>query len=127
MLFDARFRRFLIVGAINTIFGYGVFYLMLLATHGPSLSVAIAAVAGALFNFLSIGRVVFLSTDKRLLWRFAVVYAAIYIVDILALRLLQACDWPAAFGQALLLPLIALLSFFLNRAFVFERARSEQK
>lgn len=58
-LWRLRFARFLIIGALNTLFGFGVFYLLLLAHLRPGPALAVATVLGVLFNFMTTGRVVF--------------------------------------------------------------------
>ena len=58
-LWRRPFARFLVVGVVNTLFGYGVFCLALWATQQPTLAVVISTVLGVLFNFRSTGVVVF--------------------------------------------------------------------
>lgn len=114
-----RFLRFLAVGLVNTAFGYAVFYLMLVAFGHSMPAVAVSTTVGALFNFFSIGAIVFGSSDRRLLWRFLAVYGVIFIVNAVGLRLLEAHGVRSALAQALLLPWLAALSYWLNRDFVF--------
>ena len=58
-LLRLRFVRFLLIGVVNTIFGYSIFAAMFLATGQPELSIIVATAIGVLFNFMSTGRVVF--------------------------------------------------------------------
>lgn len=117
-----RFLRFLAVGALNTAFGYSVFYGVLAVTGAPSAAVAISTVAGVLFNFRSTGALVFGATHSPLLTRFVLVYAFIAAVNIGALRGLALAGVPAALGQILLLPLLAVLAYLLQRDFVFAKS-----
>ncbi|HMK89275.1 MAG TPA: GtrA family protein [Methylocystis sp.] len=121
-LWRRPFARFLVVGVVNTLFGYGVFCLALWATQQPTLAVVISTVLGVLFNFRSTGVVVFGSRDPRLLLRFVFVYAFLMVCNILLLRLLALFGLPAALGQALLVLPLAVLSYLLNREFVFLKA-----
>lgn len=114
--------RFLLVGLLNTLFGYGVFWLVLALTQRAMFSLAVSTVAGVLFNFRSIGGLVFRTADPRRLGAFASVYAFLFLLNALALESLRGCGLPPAMAQAGLVLPLALLSFHLNRRFVFGAA-----
>lgn len=116
---SARARRFFAVGLVNTAFGYAIFYLVWRETFDATIAAAVSTALGALFNFLSIGRLVFGSSDPRLLGRFVAVHAALFLLDALALEALQHYGATASIAQAGLTPLLAALSYLLNRDFVF--------
>jgi putative flippase GtrA len=116
---ERRFVRFLAVGALNTAFGYSVFYLLLAITGHSIASLAVATVLGALFNFRSIGSLVFGSSDPRLLMRFIGVYAAVFLVNAAGLRMLEGLGVGSALAAALLVPFVAALTYRLTRDFVF--------
>lgn len=118
-----KFIRFLVVGGLNTAFGYGMFALFLLMGMSYPWAVLVATMAGVLFNFKSYGVLVFGSHDYRLFFRFVAVYAVCYVVNLLPLA------WAEQRGISLFLmgAVIALpmagLAFLLNRYFVFSRIR----
>jgi putative flippase GtrA len=114
-----RFVRFLAVGVLNTVFGYACFAALLWLGLHYSLALLLATVAGVLFNFRTIGGLVFGSSDRRLLARFVAVYALVYTANVAALTLLQAAGLDAFVAQALLLLPVAVASFLLHRRFVF--------
>jgi putative flippase GtrA len=116
---ERRFARFLLVGAVNTLFGYGVFFMALSLTGHAILSAAISTAIGVLFNFRSIGVFVFQSSDNGRLLRFVLVYAAVFAANAAGLGALQWLGVPAAAAQACLLPALAGMSYLFNRAFVF--------
>ena len=120
---DQRFVRFLAVGALNTAFGYATFFVTLTMTSRPVLSVFVTTVAGLLFNFRSIGVLVFRAYDPRLLLRFAAVYAGIFAINAMAVRILEHFAIGLLLAQACLAPALAILSYVLNRDLVFSRAR----
>lgn len=118
-LWRMRFGRFLLVGAVNTLFGYGLFYALLHAGLAPTPALAGATVAGVLFNFATTGRVVFANAEASRLWRFASVYGLVFLVNDALLALAMSLGMTPEFAQAaLLLPCVSL-SYVLNRTLVF--------
>jgi len=115
----SRFLRFIVVGAINTVVGYLLYFLALLVGAHYSVAVAIATVLGVLFNFKSTGRMVFGSRDNSRLFRFIVVYGVLYCVNVAGVGSLIAIGISAWLSGLLLTPPIALASYFLNSRFVF--------
>ena len=74
---------------------------------------------GVLFNFKSMGGLVFRSKGNRNLPRFLAVYAVIYLVNLLALGVMLHFGIPEWLGGLILLLPSAILSYVLNRQFVF--------
>jgi putative flippase GtrA len=116
-----QLMAFVLVGVLNTAFGYATFAVLLLAGLHYALAAALATILGILFNFQTTGRLVFGSSDPSLIFRFVAVYGVVYVLNVGALRLLQDTPVPVLAAQALLLPLMAGISFFLNQRFVFVR------
>lgn len=115
----AGFVSFLIVGVLNTAFGYGVFALLLWLGAHYTVAAAGSTVLGVLFNFRTTGRLVFGSRDDGKLLVFVLVYLVVYGVQIACLSVLIAAGLSSyVAGIVLILP-IALLSFFLLKRFVF--------
>ncbi|MGE4266594.1 MAG: GtrA family protein [Deferribacterales bacterium] len=121
-LLDRRFIVFLIVGVLNTVFGYGLFALFIFFGLHYTLAVLFSTVLGVLFNFKTIGTIVFRDGSNRLITKFVSVYAFLYVLNISGLKLLDMAGTTNKYisGGILLLPL-AMLSFLLNKKFVFNR------
>ncbi len=122
-LWRLTFVRFLLVGAINTLFGYGLFYVFLCADFKPTAALAIATVIGVSFNFFTTGGIVFESAEGARLWRFGAVYGAVFVANAWLLEAASSLGLAAAPAQALLAPPCVLLSYALNRTFVFADTR----
>ena len=117
-----EFLKFLAVGVLNTLFGYACFALLIFAGLHYSVALLLATIAGVLFNFKTTGRLVFGSSDNRLLLRFMAVYAVVYAVNVALLKvLLLAGLGPYAGGALLVLPM-ALFAFILMKRLVFNNA-----
>ncbi len=115
-----RFANYLLVGGLNTLFGYSVFTAMVWAGLHYSLAIAVATVLGTLFNFKSTGALVFKSRDNSRLVRFLLVYAVVYGVNVLSVGLLMHVGFNAYYGGLIMVLPLALLAYWLNSQFVFK-------
>jgi putative flippase GtrA len=118
------FAKFILVGVLNTIVGYGLFAFFIFLHIHYTLAVLFSTILGVLFNFKSIGKLVFGSHDNRLIFRFILVYVVIYFLNTFFLWLFKYFGFENMYinGFILLAPL-AVVSFVLNKNFVFgERA-----
>jgi len=120
-LLAIRFIRFLVVGGLNTLFGYGVFALLLWLGLHFSLAAFLSTLAGVLFNFRTTGKLVFGSHDWSLIFRFLLVYSILYLCNVAGIWLLEQIGIPAMLGGALLLLPMAVLGYLLNKTLVFDR------
>ena len=79
--------RFLVVGGINTVFGYSLYALLIFIGLHYSIAVLLAQICGIAFNFNTTGRIVFHNKKSGLFFHFAGVYIVTFAVNVLALRL----------------------------------------
>ena len=114
-----RFAIFIAVGVLNTLVGYALFAGLILLHASPPLAAIGSTGLGILFNFQSIGRLVFSNVSGRILPRFVAVYAVQYAVNLVLLHALSQVGLGALVGQALIAPFLALLTFLLMRRYVF--------
>ena len=116
------FARFLVSGVINTAFGYSVFAFFIFLGCGDFTAPLFAEICGVIFNFNTIGGMVFGDRSKKLFWRFALVYGTIYIFQVSGLKLFAACGMENRYlsGFILIFP-GALLSYNLNKKLVFKK------
>lgn len=116
---DGRFVRFLFVGAINTLFGYGCFVGLVFLGLPYPLALLLGTILGVLFNFKTTGTLVFANQDHRRLVRFVAVYALLYVLNLLGLKVLIGAGLSVYLASALLILPMALVSYHLNASFVF--------
>ena len=116
-----RFVRFLLVGGINTVFGYSAFAILILLKVPYPIAAFFATVLGVLFNFKTYGTLVFQSHDNRLIFRFFAVYGICYLVGLIPLAWAKAHGVPILLMAAIFVLPMAGLGFVLNRAFVFHK------
>ncbi|WP_018294317.1 GtrA family protein [Mariprofundus ferrooxydans] len=115
--------KFFGVGLINTAVGY-MMYAMLILLHISYLTaLLIATVAGVIFNYFSIGRLVFNSRGGLIIFsKFITTYGAVYLVNALSLEgLIQYTQVSPYLGQVLCIPLSVLLTWLLMNRWVYKK------
>lgn len=117
-----QFLRFLAVGLLNTLFGYGVFAALVLAGVPPMPALVLTYVVGIAFNFFTTRRFVFRDSSRSSLPRFVAAYGVIYLFNVALFRLVEAAGAGPLLAQALCLPVVAVFSFFLFKLHVFRKA-----
>lgn len=119
---DWKFVKFLFVGGINTLFGYGVFALFIWFGLHYGVANFFSIVLGIIFNFFTTGYFVFSNTNKKLFWRFLAVYSINWSISTSIMYVCKLCNYNNLYiiGAILLLPM-AFLSFLLMKYFVFNR------
>lgn len=116
-----RFIKFLLVGGLNTIFGYSVFALLIYLGIHYSIAVLISTFLGIIFNFKTVSKLVFNSHDDLLIFKFFAVYGIVYLFNVSGIRVFSALGVNNyASGAVLVLP-AAVISYLLNKKFVFTR------
>lgn len=112
----AQLLRFLAIGVVNTLFGYGVYALLVWIGLAPQLALSLAFAIGVLWNYLTHARLVFRVSGFRRVLPYAGVYGALYTVNALALWAALAAGLSPYIAQAILAVAMAGLSFFLVSA-----------
>ena len=114
-----RFIKFLIVGGINTLFGYTAYITLLYVGFHYSAASLLATILGVIFNFFTTGRLIFDCMDHRKFVRFFMVYVVSYLINLVFLAIFDSMGanmyWA---GLPMILPM-ALLTYNLNKRFVF--------
>ena len=113
--------RYLLIGVLNTAFGYTVFALLTYSGLHYPLAMFFATIAGIFFNFRTFGRFVFGQTDWRLIWRFFAVYGILYGVNVGCVFVLLKYINNIYLANAVALVFIASLGFVLNRSLVYAK------
>jgi putative flippase GtrA len=116
-----RFIKFLFVGLLNTMFGYGVFSFVLFLGLHYSLASLFATILGVIFNFFTTGRLVFRNADNLLIFKFIGVYAIVYIFNLFFLVIIDHLNFNLYIGGLIILLPMAFFAFQLNQMFVFNK------
>jgi len=111
--------RFFIVSGINTVFGYSLFALLTYLGLHYILAIIISTVIGILFNFKTIGLLVFKTHNNGLILRFFGVYGVNCVFNVGGLTLLKWVGLSTYSGQAILVVPLGVMGFLMNKTFVF--------
>ena len=117
---DNNFVRFILVGILNTIIGYGLFVLFIYLGLHYSLAVLLSTILGVLFNYKSIGKLVFNTHNNDRIYHFIGVYIFLYLLNVASLWGLSSIGLENMYvAGAILLAPLAIISYALNKSFVF--------
>ncbi len=116
-----QFIKFLFVGGLNTLFGYGIFAFFLALHVHYSLAALLSTLLGILFNFKTYGTLVFRNSDNRLLFKFLGVYGTTYLLAVSSIAVLKSFSMSVFVAGAIMAIPLALISYLLNKRFVFRR------
>lgn len=123
MLTSRRETRFLFAGAMNTVFGYSVYALLLYLGVQYLLALLLSTIAGVIFNYFSFGRIVFGNTSGWMGFvRFVIAYSIVYALNSLLLRVLVTGTGINPYlGQVLCIPPSVLLAWLLMNYWVYRK------
>jgi putative flippase GtrA len=125
-LWAIQLLRFLVVGGINTLFGYGVFALFILLHMNYMLAALLGQVCGVLFNFKTYGTFVFKNKNNRLILRFFGVYLVTYLLNIGLLKVFNLYGVNNLIAGGIILLPVTLIGFSLNKRFVFRNINNKE-
>jgi putative flippase GtrA len=114
-----KYVRFILVGGLNTLFGYLVFAGLVSLGWRDIFAVPAATAAGVAFNFITYGKLVFASLDGHSLPRFVIGYVGLYVCNITGLRVLARFAVDPYKAQAVLVVPLAIVSYVINDRWVF--------
>lgn len=118
-----RFLRFLIVGAFNTAFGYGLFCAAVVFLPTTFSALCVSTALGILFNFFTTGGLVFGMRDPRRIGRFFGVYAIVFAYNAVGLAILERFGFDPRIAGLILMPGVVIASYLLNSRYVFGVSR----
>jgi len=120
----SQLARFILVGALNALFGFVVFSAFVVLGASNWLAVLGGNLAGLGFNFLTSGGLVFRQLAWRNLPRFAICYTTLMAINTFLLSLLEAPAGGKIYAQAILTVPLAAISYLLLSQWVFRGSAS---
>ena len=114
-----QLARFILVGILNTVFGYGVYAAGVLSDLDHRSALAISSVLGIIFSFITSGWLVFKSPTKSAFIRYIMMYGGLYVLNVLLLDGVIAMGVGKLVGQCFALPFVVSCSFIISKFWVF--------
>jgi putative flippase GtrA len=118
--------RFVLVGTLNTAFSYLIYAGLLFAGLDYKIANLLTLILGVLFSFKTQGHLVFNNPDNRLLGRFVLSWAFIYVCVTAVIGKIINFGFDAYWAGALALPFSVVLSYLAQRYFVFRKLPIEK-
>ncbi len=108
-----RFLRFVLIGALNTAVGYGLYVAFVLLSLHPQVALALQFAIGVVWNYTMHARFVFESKGYGKLLAYSAVYVGVYVFNAIGLDALMTLGFGAILAQLILLPVVVLTTFIL--------------
>jgi len=118
-LIKDEFLRFIIVGILNTIFGYLIYALFIYFGFHYVWASLFATIIGISFNFQTIGRLVFRNHNHKLIFRFVLVYIIVFLSGIVFIWIFKSFGLDNYVSGLIALVPNAIISFLLNKFYVY--------
>ncbi|MBT5399275.1 GtrA family protein [bacterium] len=115
-----EFIKFIFIGILNTIVGYSLYVLFIYLGFDYKIAAFLAMVLGVLFNFQTIGRLVFDKYNNRLLFKFISVYVVIYFVGVVIIKIGKSYGLDDYLAGFIAVFPSAIISFLLNKFYVYK-------
>lgn len=114
-----RFMRFIVAGSVNTLFGFAVYSIFIIAGSAVWLALMAGMALGTAFNFFTTGGYVFRELYLARFPRFVICYLLVYGINLGLIELFSIWMSSKILSQAIITFPLAFLSYFLMRRFVF--------
>jgi putative flippase GtrA len=111
------FIKFIVVGGINTVFGYGVYWGLLQLDFHFAIATFFSTVLGTIFNFFTTGRLVFKS--KGSFYKFVFVYGFLYLISTGGIAFIHNFDISYEIAGLIIIIPCAVIAFLLNKYWAF--------
>ena len=119
-MISKRFMRFILIGILNTAFGYSLYALLIFLGLRFDLAILISTVLGVFFNFKTTGILVFNNRRNNLIFRYFGIYAIIYLINVILIWLMLKSAINSYLAQAFVTPVLVIFSYAMQRDFVFK-------
>jgi putative flippase GtrA len=111
--------RFLIVGGLNTLFGFTVYSLLALTDLSTWIVLMISNVAGIAFNFVTTGGLVFRNMSLPIVPRFLISYGVIFFIYLGLIQWLSPVCGGRIMAMAVIVLPMVVLTYLIQSRFVF--------
>ena len=119
--------KFIYTGIINTIFYYILFSVFIYIELDYKFAVLLATLIGIIFSFKTFSKYVFDNQDNKLIFKFFIIYIVLYFTNILLIAIFNLMIVNIYINGLIATLMCAILSFGLNKKFVFKKEKNVKK
>lgn len=112
--------RFILVGGLNTAFGYGLYVFLIWSGMHYAPAVFFSTVAGVLFNYFTSSNLVFRKNRCFRLHRFILTYVFVYLINIVTIKIILCFGINAYIAGFIAIFPVTLITFYLQKKWVFQ-------
>jgi putative flippase GtrA len=116
-----QFVKFLLVGAVNSIFGFAVYILFALSELSNLMVLIWSSSTAIIFNFYTMGSFVFSDIGVARMPRFIILYATVLIINLKLIEWLSPISGGRIHAMAIIILPMACLIYLMQRCFVFRK------
>jgi putative flippase GtrA len=118
-----QFLRFILVGLFNTGLSYSVYAILLFVGLHYTLANLLALTTGIIVSFKLQGRFVFNNTENNLFFRFVALWGMLWLLNITLIKSFLLLGFNDYVAGAFALPFMVIISYILQKNFVFEHVK----
>jgi len=118
----AELSRYYKIGIVNTVFGYGLYSLIVFVGVNLFLAQIVSHVTGAIFNYYTFSRHVFHGT-KANVFSYAGSYGVNYLLGLAALAIAHSFVKSPYLSGFMALVAVSVVNYFMLKIFVFRTRR----
>ena len=108
------------MGVINTVFFYFIYALFIFIGLDYILAVTFSTSISMFFSFRAFGMFVFNNNDSNLLFKFALVSVANYLLNVIIIYLFKKIGYNSYIAGLISVTIVSFSSFILNKYYVFK-------
>lgn len=113
--------RFLMVGVLNTVFGYSLYAVFIYIGLHYVLAILCSTILGILFNFKTIGALVFESDDNTLIFKFFLSYLVTFFINVWIISKFKDLEYDYYTAGFVAIVVSSSISFVLMKYLVFKK------
>tara|TARA_B110000003_G_scaffold168842_1_gene168757 strand:- start:8176 stop:8556 length:381 start_codon:yes stop_codon:yes gene_type:complete len=120
ILKNIQIIKYLFIGGINTVFGYGVYWGLLQLDVHFAIATFVSTVLGTIFNFFTIGRLVFNSKNNSFFYKFVFCVWFLFFISTGGIAFIHNFDISYEVAGLIIIIPRAAIGFLLNKFWVFK-------
>lgn len=120
LLKNSKIFRFILIGIVNTIFGYLIFIILYYFLFNKEIALTLGFIISILFNYQTISNYVFNDSEQKKLIIFILIYIFTYFLNLLHLYItVDIYNINVYLAQFMTLLYLPAVSFYLNKNYVY--------